>query len=229
MTSIMAEHKRTITSISWNPHNRDIFATASTECRIIVWNVVEQNIVAQLENIKSPPSCIGWCPHETNAVAYIYGRGPLFIWDYGPPGGGTVSKNFESTAFYSTVCQFRWHPKKIGKLSFGHMDGSISIIMPGQKPCKHYLRPESVSGVDDEDPVTCLEWDPLSNDYLLVSNSTNGIRLIDTEAMTVVTSFNLPSAVTKIHTLAWVPSAPGMFLTGGRAAILLFHMFYFQL
>ena len=212
----MAEHKRTITSISWNPQNQDIFATASTDCRLVVWNVAEQKIVAHLHNIKSPPCCIGWNPHETDEIAYIYGRGPLFIWNYCPPGGGAVSKHLESTSFYSIVCLFRWHPKKIGKLAFGHVDGSISVITPGQKPCKHYLKPESVIEVDEEDPVTCLEWDPLSVDYLLVSNVTNGIRLIDSEAMSVVTSFNLPSAATKVHSVAWIPSAPGMFLTGGK-------------
>ena len=215
----MAEHKRTITSISWNPRNKDIFATASTECRILVWNVAEQRIVAHLDNVKSAPSCIGWCPHEADAVAYIYGRGPLFIWNFAPPGGGTVSKHLESMSFYSNVCQFRWHPKKMGKLVFGHVDGSISVVTPGQKPCKHYLRPESIEDADEEDPITCLEWDPLSTDYLLVSNVSHGIRLVDSESMNVVMNFKLPSSAAKIHTLAWVPSASGVFLTGGECPI----------
>lgn len=29
------------------------------------------------------------------------------------------------------------------------------------------LRPESLEGTDEEDPVSALEWDPLSTDYLL--------------------------------------------------------------
>lgn len=29
------------------------------------------------------------------------------------------------------------------------------------------LRPESLEGTDEEDPVSALEWDPLSSDYLL--------------------------------------------------------------
>ena len=29
------------------------------------------------------------------------------------------------------------------------------------------LRPESLEGTDEEDPVSALEWDPLSTEYLL--------------------------------------------------------------
>ena len=37
----------------------------------------------------------------------------------------------------------------------------------GCKGQKHVLRPESLEGTDEEDPVSALEWDLLSTDYLL--------------------------------------------------------------
>lgn len=37
----------------------------------------------------------------------------------------------------------------------------------GSKSQKHVLRPESLEGTDEEDPVSALEWDLLSTDYLL--------------------------------------------------------------
>lgn len=37
----------------------------------------------------------------------------------------------------------------------------------GCKSQKHVLRPESLEGTDEEDPVSALEWDLLSTDYLL--------------------------------------------------------------
>lgn len=144
----------------------------------------------------------------------------MHIWNYTSADGGVLSKHLESMTFFSEVCQFRWNQRKIGKLVFGHSDGSISVVSPGQKAFKHYLRPESVDDPDDEDPVTSLEWDPLSVDYLLVSNARHGMRLIDTDSMTVIMNFKLPSSAIKIHTLAWVPSAPGVFVTGGKVAIL---------
>lgn len=140
----------------------------------------------------------------------------MHIWNYTSTDEGVLSKHLESMTFFSEVCQFRWNQRKIGKLVFGHNDGSISVVSPGQKAFKHYLRPESVDDPDDEDPVTSLEWDPLSADYLLVSNAHHGMRLIDTDSMTVIMSFKLPSSAIKIHTLAWVPSAPGVFVTGGK-------------
>lgn len=215
----MAEHRKTITSISWNPRNPDVFATASSDCRICVWNVVEQKVIAQLDNIKAAPSCIGWAPLELEAVSYIYGRGPLYIWNYSPPAKGTLSKHLESMMFFSDVCQFRWHQRKLGKLAFGHVDGTISVVCPGQKPFKNCLRPESVEDADEDDPVTALEWDPLSTEYLLVSNANNAVRLIDSDSMSVIMSFRLPSVAGRVHSLSWVPTVPGMFVTGGEVSI----------
>lgn len=90
------------------------------------------------------------------------------------------------------------------------------FITSGSKNQKHVLRPESLEGTDEEDPVTALEWDPLSTDYLLVANMHNGIRLLDSESLSCITTFSFPSAAASVQCLAWVPSAPGMFITGGR-------------
>lgn len=116
-------------------------------------------------------------------------RGPLYIWVYGGPDPG-VTVHKEAHSFLSDICLFRWHPNKKGKLVFGHTDGSLSIFQPGvsvvylvmrffeflnltevcclgSKSQKHVLRPESLEGTDEEDPVSALEWDLLSTDYLL--------------------------------------------------------------
>lgn len=215
LISIMSEHKKTITSLCWHPSNNDILATAGADCRICIWNVTEEKTVAVLNSIKVVPTCIGWCPHETEVIAYIYGRGPLYTWNHFSPGGGTVSKHLDSISFFSDICQFRWNMKKIGKIALGHADGSISVISPGNRPYKHYLRPDTVDDPDEEDPVTAIEWDPLSVDYLLVSNARHGVRMIDSNSMSVIMNFKLSSLAARIHTLAWIPSAPGIFVTGG--------------
>lgn len=51
---------------------------------------------------------------------------------------------------------------------------------------------------------------------LTVSNLHNGIRLVDSEALACITSFCFPSSAASVQCLAWVPSAPGMFITGGK-------------
>lgn len=52
-----------------------------------------------------------------------------------------------------------------------------------------------------------------------VSNLHNGIRLVDSEALACITSFCFPSAAASVQCLAWAPSAPGMFITGGKACV----------
>ncbi|XP_054421804.1 WD repeat-containing protein 17 isoform X4 [Pteronotus mesoamericanus] len=211
--SIMSEHKKTITAISWCPHNPDLFASSSAENSVIVWNVAEQKVVAKLNNTKGTPASLSWCWNAGNAVAFTSRRGPLFVWAVsGPESGVTVHRDAHS--FLSDISVFRWHTQKRGKVVFGHMDGSISILQPGSKSQKHVLRPECLEGPDEEDPVTALEWDPLSTDYLLVANVHYGIRLVDSESLYCITTFNCPSAAASVHCLAWVPSAPGMFVTG---------------
>uniref|UniRef100_A0A674GH58 WD repeat domain 17 n=1 Tax=Taeniopygia guttata TaxID=59729 RepID=A0A674GH58_TAEGU len=211
--AIMSEHKKTITAISWCPHNPDVFASASADSLVIIWNVNEQKVVAKLDNTKGIPASLGWCWSAGDAVAFVSHRGPLYIWTIsGPDSGVTVHR--EAHSFLSDISLFRWHPKKKGKVVFGHTDGSLSIFQPGSKNQKHILRPESLEGTDEEDPVTALEWDPLSTDYLLVANLHNGIRLVDSESLSCITTFSFPSAAASVQCLAWVSSAPGMFITG---------------
>uniref|UniRef100_A0A7M4FY42 WD repeat domain 17 n=1 Tax=Crocodylus porosus TaxID=8502 RepID=A0A7M4FY42_CROPO len=213
LRAIMSEHKKTITAISWCPHNSDVFASASADNLVIIWNVAEQKAVAKLDNTKGVPASLSWCWNAGDAVAFVSHRGPLYMWTIsGPDSGVTVHK--EAHSFLSDICLFRWHPKKKGKAVFGHTDGSLSVFQPGNKFQKHVLRPESLEGTDEEDPVTALEWDPLSTDYLLVANLHNGIRLVDSESLSCITTFNFPSAAASVQCLAWVPSAPGMFITG---------------
>ena len=125
----MSEHKKTITAISWNQKDIDLFTSAGADNHIYVWNVPEQRVLAKLDSLKSPPSSLGWCPHDKDCIAFVYGKGPLFLWNYVTK--VPVSIHEDAQGFSSDICQFRWHHKKMGKLVFGHSDGSISILCTG--------------------------------------------------------------------------------------------------
>ncbi|XP_050003259.1 WD repeat-containing protein 17 isoform X9 [Alexandromys fortis] len=125
----MSEHKKTITAISWCPHNPDLFASGSTDNLVIVWNVAEQKVIAKLDHIKGTPACLGWCWNTDDAVAFVSQKGPLLIWTIAGPDSG-VSAHKEAHSFVSDICIFRWNTQKKGKVVFGHMDGSISIFQP---------------------------------------------------------------------------------------------------
>uniref|UniRef100_A0A8C4TU78 WD repeat domain 17 n=1 Tax=Falco tinnunculus TaxID=100819 RepID=A0A8C4TU78_FALTI len=129
LRAIMSEHKKTITAISWCPHNPDTFASASADSLVIIWNVTEQKVVAKLDNTKGIPASLSWCWNADDAVAFVSHRGPLYIWTIsGPDSGVTVHR--EAHSFLSDISLFRWHPKKKGKVVFGHTDGSLSIFQP---------------------------------------------------------------------------------------------------
>ncbi|ERE89596.1 WD repeat-containing protein 17-like isoform 2 [Cricetulus griseus] len=127
--AIMSEHKKTITAISWCPHNPDLFASGSTDNLVIVWNVAEQKVIAKLDNIKGIPACLGWCWDTDDAVAFVSQKGPLLLWTISGPDSG-VSVHKEAHGFVSDVSIFRWHTQKKGKVVFGHIDGSISLFQP---------------------------------------------------------------------------------------------------
>jgi WD40 repeat protein len=129
--SILSEHKKTITSISWNPRNPDIFVSASHECKLIVWDISKERPVAIYENTKGIPTCIDWCLLHGESVSYISGKGPLFLWSY----KGTdlsLSTVKETGGFGSEVTCFRWHHKKTEKVAFGHKDGSLTFCTLGK-------------------------------------------------------------------------------------------------
>ena len=127
----MSEHKKTITAIAWNPKNPDVIASAGCDNTVIVWNIAEQHVIARLENTRSAPMAIGWCPHEKESIAFVYGKGPLFQWNHAASGAG-LSTHKDAQNFNSNDSQFQWHAKKMGKIVFGHKDGSISLFSPGK-------------------------------------------------------------------------------------------------
>ena len=87
--------------------------------------------MAKLTSAKVAPTSLNWCPTENNLVTFISGRGPLYMWNYSA--GTTITVQRDAQSFMSDVCQFRWHPKKAGKLAFGHSEGSISLFNPGER------------------------------------------------------------------------------------------------
>lgn len=92
-----------------------------------------------------------------------------------------------------------------------------STLFLDHKPQKHVLRPEDSVGMSNTcNNVRNLEWDPLSVEYLLVATAQCTILLVDSVSASPVMCFEQPSATADIQTLAWINTAPGMFVTGGQ-------------
>ncbi|XP_060065865.1 WD repeat-containing protein 17-like [Ylistrum balloti] len=213
LVSIMSEHKKTITAIAFNPSNKDILASCSADHRVIVWDCDQQKILAQLENTKDIPIGIGWCFHGNEAVTFTSRRGQFFKWHYQNPATKLMTIR-EVTGFSSDVFIFRWHPRNTSKIVLGHRNGTLSICHIGGKSYKHVCAPDENSDSEEEDPVTALEWDPLSTDYLIIANTFGTIRLIDSNSLNIIIRFIMPSVASQVSSLSWIDSAPGMFVTG---------------
>jgi len=67
----MSEHKKTITAISWCPHNPDMFASASADSLVIIWNMTEQKVVAKLDDTKGI-SDMKICLFHTDFLIFRY-------------------------------------------------------------------------------------------------------------------------------------------------------------
>ncbi len=70
-----------------------------------MWNVSEQVVVARLDNTRLSPRGVAWCPHERDCLAFIYGRGPLYVWNFSAGHGLSLHK--EAQTFNSDVTLFR--------------------------------------------------------------------------------------------------------------------------
>ncbi len=75
-------------------------------CQVLVWNVAEQQIVSRLDNTRIAPCSVGWCPHDRDCLAFIYGRGPLYVWSYSAGAAG-LTLHKEAQNFISDVTKFR--------------------------------------------------------------------------------------------------------------------------
>lgn len=72
----------------------------------------------------------------------------------------------EVCPFFNQVCASTPLHKQLKQLPC-LLNDIFCVCCLGSKSQKHVLRPESLEGTDEEDPISALEWDLLSTDYLL--------------------------------------------------------------
>lgn len=72
-----------------------------------------------------------------------------------------------------------------------------------------------LEGGENNGEVRDVQWDVLSEDYLLVAHSGGSLRLISAQGPTILATFRHPAAC-RARCIAWLPDCPGMFVTGGK-------------
>ena len=98
----------------------------------------------------------------------------------------------------------RWHLSHVGRFLIGCITGMTVSVIPGAKINQKILHPKKL-GVED------AQWDPLSDNYVLIAYSDGSMILADIESETILQSFEQQG--TGIKSIVWNKAVPGGFFT----------------
>ncbi|KAA0203796.1 hypothetical protein HAZT_HAZT008476 [Hyalella azteca] len=141
--------------------------------------------------------------------------GPVQVWHY--QGTGQPEPYRQCQPYKAGVALYRWHPNQPGRLVVAHTDARITLYGEGGSPSKSHWYPGSALDCS-ESAVGCvlgLEWAVCSPDFLLLGYTGGQLWLLDAAQLCVVTEFCPPASAT-LACFAWLPHAPGVFVSGDR-------------
>ncbi|ROT79673.1 putative WD repeat-containing protein 17 isoform X2, partial [Penaeus vannamei] len=207
--SILANHRKTITCLDWHPTNEDLLASASLDQRVCVWSVSSQSVLCTI-SICRVPTVVAWCVGHRDLLSFSTQIGPVQLWSYAD--NSEPYQYFEDYGYSSPIITYRWHPTVPGRLVVGHDDGKITVYREDSGKSRYSAFPEGAEDNEDHSLVT-LEWDTCSPDYILVAYRGGSLWLVDINSMMIITKYMMPISAS-VNTLAWLPDAPGMFVTG---------------
>ncbi|KAF2348756.1 WD40 repeat, partial [Trinorchestia longiramus] len=218
LCSVLAEHRKTITSLAWHPRLEDLMASSSEDQTVCVWSV-KQQVVLHAISLCRCPILVAWRPLSATreVVTFSTARGPVQLWQH--QDSAQPVPYGETHAYRGGVALFRWHPSISGRLAVAHTDARISLYGDGESGNKSNWFPGNDLASDcfesSAGSILGLEWALCSPDFLLLCYSGGQLWLVDTVAFMVVTEFSVPSSVV-LASVAWLPQAPGVFVSGDR-------------
>lgn len=176
------------------------------------------------------PIVVAAHPTQNNRVAFGCDKGRVIVWDVKDGKSFTVQVTDASDSII-TCCQ--WSVEAPHLLAVGTDNGIVAIVdsaagrVSCQLDCFDSLRSTKESFferlVNDSPRVSCLSFDPKSQNYLLVGSAKGFLVLVDINAAvssssvktSVVQTFE-PSA-TPFSSVAFIPQQPGCFVTADGA------------
>eukprot|EP00302_Diacronema_sp_CCMP2436_P004598 CAMPEP_0179837830 /NCGR_PEP_ID=MMETSP0982-20121206/290_1 /TAXON_ID=483367 /ORGANISM="non described non described, Strain CCMP 2436" /LENGTH=1453 /DNA_ID=CAMNT_0021721037 /DNA_START=53 /DNA_END=4416 /DNA_ORIENTATION=+ len=204
-----------IGSICWSPREAGRLAV-NVQDHIVVWDLdtggPPQRI--KVDGVYS----IGWAAHSPHVLA----SGTCAIFGSGHKDGQVrlhdlrVGSNELIHSFSNTPTVLRWH-RSLPKLAVGAASGQVALILnPGAAKlsgCSVHFQTQT----PNKAAVTDLQWDPLSEHYLLCASSDGELLLLDTANQKAPVLFAFQqNEQPKGHTsLSWLPGVPGGFASIG--------------
>ncbi len=163
-------------------------------------------------HLRSQPMSLAWCPSDATLIAVLLKPGTVALWN-------TTSNEAEIVPGLksdSLTC-IQWNHSSsngVPVLACGHLDGSVWLYNTQTKAVT------KLPGVQRTQlaSVNHITWDPLSNQYILVTYTNGYMTLLDLSG-TLITDFSKSSL--DIEMSVFLLNRPGTFVTiGGKAPTL---------
>jgi WD40 repeat protein len=179
LKKIIPAHSKHLAGVSFSQDNSDVFATAAADLMAKRWHV---NDMKELSSIQLPasPVMLEWC-NVGELVAILLTSGQVLLW---------TDSACEVISGLGDCSRIRWdHKRESGgaRLAVARQDGTLCIWNAAEdtideiKLSTDVTRPVGI--------ITDLQWDPISNNYVLVSSEGGDMYLVDTEQMLCQGSF----------------------------------------
>mmetsp|Transcript_40650 Transcript_40650/g.127192 ORF Transcript_40650/g.127192 Transcript_40650/m.127192 type:complete len:1430 (-) Transcript_40650:52-4341(-) len=216
---IIAANDRTTTWIEWSPHSEDLIATSSQDGRLVIWMVTEEVAVAVL-SVQFTIEGFTWSPHAPRDILYFRWSN-VYLWRSTDEGGDAtplVALPKKHQGRENGICCAAYSPKIAGLAALGMRNGSILLL---DEPGRKFRKTELFNGDDREriSAVVGLQWDRLSNSYLLAAHKDGSLALWDAEAGNLLRAFEKQGGGQ--GAIAWMDWEPGNFAqANGRTGAL---------
>jgi len=165
-----------------------------------IWDIENEEEKVALK-VNEVPTLMDWA-FAADKIAIATGAGSILFWDY------KTNKTNRIFSVAEKSCKvLRFHPRNAQRLLCGLEDGSLTVYNSQQQKKVQIVGKSKTS----KDAVTDAQWDPLSEDYLLVSFADGSLTLFDVSRQAELHSFDKQSQA--IRSLAWAKAQPGNFVS----------------
>ncbi|OQR81553.1 WD repeat-containing protein 17 isoform X3 [Thraustotheca clavata] len=216
--------KDNLMGMAWFPlvcHSHYL-AAVSMEGRLTLWHVDNEEIVFEAWlPTKKPPTSLEWSPHETSILklAIACADKNIYVWSIDLESGSQDVKFLLNKSTEAAITVIRWNAQQKGMLAMGFENGSIGIHTAKEKNPFIITRDKKSKKMDLA--ITDMQWDTLSNIYLLVAYKDGHCALWEVTETSGNQLHTFDKQGSGTNAISWLPSAPGQFVTANaRSGIL---------
>ena len=182
-------------------HDPNLLATTSGEKDIKVWDIERSQVLYTVDTGKYLPKVLAWNPHDPYSMGVVTKAGNVFVWDYRT--GGKPTHGYEHINAVSQRGSFRWHPNRAqtGQFAVGTTQGQLLVGTLGSSRLGRW----DIEAIGKKE-LAEVQWDPLSETYILVANILGTVVLFDVASGTPMTVFD--RAAGGLSGIAFIPGEP---------------------